>query len=383
MTDAFVDVLIIGGGVMGLTAAIAMRQRGFSVALLDAKPINATPNNRVYAINQASQQLLQRLDIWPAIDPQGLSPYHHMHVWDSTNGAHIDFDSRMIGTDKLGVILDESALKKVLIQQVLEQGVVCIPECAIQSVQSTPEGIMLHSDLQSWQARLLIVADGSQSVTREQLGVSITLWPYHHHALVSTVQTEKPHQHTAWQVFNPDGPLAFLPLMDSHQSSIVWSTSPNHAEQLMGLSEDDFARQLEKAFSNKLGTCQLLTPRYLYPLMMRHAKQYSGRNWLLMGDAAHTIHPLAGLGLNLGFADLNCWLNHLDANQNQLCSQKALGAYQRERKHAVWQTIALMEGLKTLFANPLFIFKLLRGVGLSACNNLPALKRLFMAHAAG
>ena len=380
------DIIIAGGGLIGLSAAIAMRQRGFSVAIVDAGSLTtdtAHTDARVYALNQASLRLLNDLDVGQKVLQSRVSPYAHMHVWDAANGAHIDFDSRMIGTDKLGVIIEESVLKQAALQQAMELGIECFPYCRIQAVQSTENGIHLQAESQTWSAKLLIVADGPTSTTREQLGVSITSWPYHQHAIVATVKTEKPHQHTAYQVFNPDGPLAFLPLIDPHQCSIVWSTSTQHAQHLMTLTDAEFSHQLTLAFNQKLGACNAIGKRHPFPLIMRHAKQYSGSNWLLMGDAAHTIHPLAGLGLNVGLADLTCWLKHLDRQKQQALSQKILSAYQRERKHAVWQTIALMGGLKTLFANPLPPVTLLRGLGLNACNHLSPLKRLFIEHAAG
>ena len=151
----------------------------------------------------------------------------------------------------------------------------------------------------------------------------------------------------------------------------------------MTLSDESFSEALTDAFTAKLGACEVLGKRHQFPLTMRHTKQYSSSNWLLMGDAAHTIHPLAGLGLNVGLADLSSWLTHLDTNPQHAWSNKTLGAYQRERKHAVWQTIALMGGLKTLFANPLPPLTVLRGLGLRACNHLSPLKRLFIEHAAG
>jgi 2-octaprenylphenol hydroxylase len=379
------DVIIVGGGIVGLSAAIGMQLRGFSTAIIDSSELatnSQTPNSRVYAINQASEQLLTALGAWQEIHALSLSPYQHMHVWDATSGACIDFDSRMIGADKLGFILQESDIKHALLKQAIHLDIALFPNTCVDFVTSNTNGVCLKVHDHIFDAKLLIVADGANSTTRECLKVPMTTRSYHQHAIVATVGTEKPHQKTAYQVFHPQGPLAFLPLADSHQCSIVWSTTTAHARVLMTLTEQEFAQQLTKTFANKLGDCRLISPRHEFPLCMRHVQRYSGLNWLLMGDAAHTIHPLAGLGLNVGLADLAAWLALLDANK-QNWSIKLLGAYQRQRKFSVWQTIALMDGLKTIFSNPLPPIVSLRGLGLRACNRLPLLKRLFIEHAAG
>lgn len=380
------DVIIAGGGIIGLSAAIAMRTRGFDVGIVDAGSLTVNANiadARVYAVNQESQRLLNELGIWQEMDQARVSPYRHMHVWDAASKAHIDFDARMIGTDKLGAIIEESVIRQAALQRAAQLGIEFFPESRINAVTSSDDGIEVQTALHAPSARLLIVAEGAASSTRQLLGVSITTWPYHQNAIVATVKTEKPHQHTAWQVFNPEGPLAFLPLLDPHQCSIVWSSTTAHAQYLMTLADDAFSRELSLAFAATLGECQVQGMRYQFPLLMRHAKQYSGSNWLLMGDAAHTIHPLAGLGLNVGLADLASWLVHLDSSKHSQWSQKILSSYQRERKYAVWQTIALMGSLKTLFANPLPPVTALRGFGLNVCNHLSPLKRWFIEHAAG
>lgn len=381
------DVIVVGGGIVGLSAAIAMRQRGFSVAVMDAgqmKVDTSSGDPRVYAINQASEQLLQALCVWEHLNQERLSPYRHMHVWDAASGAHIDFDARLLALDRLGTIIEESILKEALLHRIHAEGVVCFSQSKVTAVESNIDGVCLHHGEESSQATLLMVADGASSTTRERLGVSLTHWSYHQEAVVATVQTEKSHEQTASQVFNSDGPLAFLPLKEAHQSSIVWSTTPAQARLLMDLSEEAFNAQLTDAFAERLGACTLLGRRYAFPLEMRHATAYSGPHWLLMGDAAHTIHPLAGLGLNLGLADLSVWLQCMDANRSRdIWSTRTLSAYQRQRKHAVWQKIALMEGLKAIFANPFPPFVKLRGLGLSTSNALSPLKRFFIEQAIG
>jgi 2-octaprenylphenol hydroxylase len=382
------DVVVIGGGVVGLTTALAMAQQGFLTAVVDTGTLTvnlSTPDSRVYAINQASQDLLQQLGVWPQLDKTRVSPYQRMYVWDAANGAHIEFDARMIAAQQLGTILEESVLKQALLQGVAKQaGVILFPESTVMIVEQQVDSIIVSSISHSWQAKLLMVADGGSSPCRQLLKVPLTSYSYHHQAIVASVSTEKAHQKTAYQVFNAEGPLAFLPLIDDQQSSIVWSTTLSAAKRLMALSDEAFNQELTKAFANKLGQAKVQGARHQFPLTMRHAKQYSGKRWLLLGDAAHTIHPLAGLGLNVGLADVATWLACLtNTGRSILTSSKALGAYQRQRKHAVWQVIVMMDGLKTLFTSSFTTMIALRGLGLRISNHCLPLKRMLIAQAAG
>lgn len=380
MSSSF-DVVVIGGGVVGLSAALSMHQRGYSVALFDAS--DGAVVSRVYAINQASIALFTALGIWPLMDKTRVPSYEKIHVWDAASGGAIDFDARMIGRSHLGFILEEASIKDALWVEIRKKDIDAFKKTRMTSVTLAEDGVIISDGTSEWHGKLMIVADGARSAMRDLLNVAVTGWPYHQEALVTTVATEKPHLSTAYQVFHQTGPLAFLPLADGHQCSIVWSAAPTTVKTLMALSDAPFEQALAKAFEEKLGSCQLIGNRSRFPLSMRHAKVYSGRHWLLMGDAAHTIHPLTGLGLNLGLADLTSWLALLDAAKTPVFSTKMLGAYQRERKHAVWTLIALIEGLKAFFANPLPPVTFLRGVLLNACDQLPPLKRFFIKQATG
>lgn len=383
MTGTF-DAIVVGGGVVGLTAALAMSQRGFSIALLDDGPLDCLDNGRVYAINDASKNLFKQLGVWEMLDKTSLSPYSHMEVWDAKSGASIHFDSRLKALPQLGFILEEIHIKQALLQKIaMMPSITVFSNCHVDHVASNDDNISISSADAHWTGKLLMVADGAHSPTRQRLQVPLTTWSYHQHALVGAVHTEKPHQKTAYQVFHPEGPLAFLPLTDPHHCSIVWTTTPVKAQQLMALSEGDFNTALTEAFAARLGQVTLSTKRHQFPLMMRHAKQYTGKNWLLLGDAAHTIHPLAGLGLNLGLADVATWISCLDLQNKRLIAASALGKYQRQRKHATWQVIVLMEALKTIFGSTFSPFVVLRSLGLRACDSLTPLKRMIIAEAMG
>ncbi len=376
------EVVVLGGGVVGLSAALAMSQRGYKVALLDAGPLVAhQSSSRVYAINHASQRLFSELGVWASLDARHVSPYRHMHVWDASTTAHIDFDARLVGRDRLGTILLESVLKQALFEQLEVAGVTLYSDTRIGTVQNTSDRMILRDDKTEWHADLMILAEGAASTTRACLNVPLTTWSYHQDALVATMQTEKAHEGTAYQVFQQGESLAFLPLAHPHHVSIVWSASPSQVEDLLAYSETVFSEKVAKTMSYVLGNCQVLGTRHAFPLHMRQAQRYSGARWILMGDAAHTIHPMAGLGLNLGLADLSTWLKLLQNDKDSLVSSRLLEAYHRERRAKAWQTIVLMEGIKMIFSNPSSPVRWLRGVGLRACDRLSLLKRLFIGQA--
>lgn len=381
------QVLVLGGGIVGLSAALAMAQRGQSVAIIDSglfKVDDLGTDIRVYAINKASQTLLMNLGAWQHLDALRISPYSHMHVWEAVHGAHIDFDSRVVAAPNLGYIMEESVLKKALLKQIsLQTNIHLFPESFVEKIETEGHGVSLSTQQQTWTGQLLMIADGANSPARQKLKVPLTTWSYEHHALVATVAVEKPHQQTAYQVFHPDGPLAFLPLVDPHHCSIVWSTNQSKINKLMTFADQEFNDALTQASGNQLGQVKIISTKHQFPLRMRHVKQYAGKRWLLLGDAAHTIHPLAGLGLNIGLADVGSWIQCLNTANVKLSSQKALGAYQRERKHAVWQIILLMEGFKRLFSNSFTPFVTFRSLGLSLCNELTPLKRFFIQQASG
>ncbi|MDF1757177.1 MAG: FAD-dependent oxidoreductase [Legionellaceae bacterium] len=379
------DIVIIGQGIVGLSAAIAMQQQGYKVTILDsASATKQTIISRVYAINQSSINLFKNLNIWNNIDESCSAAYHKMHIWDSTNNARIDFDSKIVGKNRLGFMLEESVIKKALLKEAKNVGVEIIFDFKVSKVSEEANNISVFDERDNcWQAKLLIVADGARSSTREMLGVEVTTWPYHQQAIVTNVTTEKSHSKTAYQVFQPNGPLAFLPMSDPNQSSIVWSTTKDDANILMELSDEEFAAKLSQGLDNKLGKVKISSKRFQFPLHMRHAKTYSGARWLLMGDAAHTIHPLAGLGLNVGLADLNSWIEETKHPNFNLTSVRALKSYQRKRKHALWTIIALMQGLHVLFTNKSQPVTMLRGLGLSFVNKIMPLKKLIVEHASG
>ena len=381
------DALVIGGGPVGLATAIGIGMRHFSVALIDADLLSVDinkPDSRIFAVNHASQRLLMSLEVWSLIPIDQLSPYQHMSVWDAANAQRIDFDCRMIATDRLGWMIEESVLYGALLTRIAQlKNISIFPKQVIETVDEQVDTICVANSSQSWIGRHLFATDGANSPCRKQLKVPLTTWPYHQDAVVATVVTEHAHQQTAYQIFHPEGPLAFLPLRDPHRCGIVWSTAPAHAKSLLSLSTIEFNQVLTTAFQNKLGSVTHSQGRNHFPLVMRHVEAYVGTHWVLLGDAAHTIHPLAGLGLNVGLADLTAYLELLDQKPGQWPSKQQLARFQRQRKYAVWQVITLMQALKELFSTDSLPVRLLRGLGINCCNHVPMVKRLLIKHAAG
>jgi len=367
------ECIVIGGGIVGLSAAIGLRQQGYRVVVLNQaaydNPMNY-PGARVYALNAASERLFKQLNVWRKIDQQRLAPYQHMHVWEGITHAAIDFHARDYGLPYLGYMIESCVMKQALFETANELGV--------ELNYGVDVDEYVKDDRQLW-----LITDGAQSPMREKLGAAVTSWPYHQTAIVTTLQTEQSHQETAWQIFTDDGPLAFLPLSRPHHVSIVYSTSIKHAEQLMDLDDNSFASVVAKAFEMRLGACKVISKRLTFPLAMRQAQQYCGKNWLLLGDAAHTIHPMAGQGLNVGLADVRTWLHLLAAEARPLLSQVRLQKYQRQRKSQVWAMILALEGLKWSFSSASLPWVTLRNQGLNFCQRSYLIKQFLLDKAQG
>lgn len=379
------EIVIVGAGIIGLSSAIAFHEAGFRVLIIDSgsiEPLNLSKwDKRVYAINQSSQLLLTKLKVWQLCPQERLAPYKHMHVWDGRTNTQINFNGAMIGDPALGVIVEEKVLKNALLQRIAELGIIIRANTALKRIEPLNALIKVTDTEQAREASLLIGADGANSTVRRLLNVPITSWSYHQQALVTTVETQKPHQDTAWQIFFEDGVLAFLPLPDPNHCSIVWSANTKRAQYLYNLPLDEFNNELTKVFKQHLGSCKALNTCQMFPLTMRHVQQYSGNNWALLGDAAHTIHPMAGLGLNIGLADLKTLLELCAQNKLPPWSPKILKIYQRQRKSALWRMILFLEALKLSFSNPLLPIVKLRSFGLNLCNNLPIVKQWLVKQA--
>ncbi|MDF2778541.1 FAD-dependent 2-octaprenylphenol hydroxylase [Pseudescherichia sp.] len=388
-----VDVAIVGGGMVGLAVACGLQGSGLRVAVLEQNPPQPLPESappalRVSAINAASEKLLTRLGVWSSIVANRASCYHGMEVWDKDSFGRIAFDDRSMGYSHLGHIIENDVIHQALWQRAQQcQDVTLMAPAGVQQVAwGENEAFLTLKDGGMLTARLVVGADGANSWLREKADIALTSWDYRHHALVATIRTDEPHEAVARQVFHGDGILAFLPLSDPHLCSIVWSLPPLEAASMQDTTEEAFNQALDMAFDNRLGLCHLESERLVFPLTGRYARQFAAHRLALVGDAAHTIHPLAGQGVNLGFmdaAELVNELKRLHGAGKDIGQHLYLRRYERSRKHSAGVMLASMQGFRELFAGTHPAKKLLRDLGLKLADTLPGVKPQLIRQAMG
>lgn len=386
------DVVIVGGGMVGLVLALALKDSDLSVAVIDTeqgnKPLGEQPELRVSALSLASENILCRLGVWDDIDGKRRLSYQHMSVWDKDSVGKIQFSHTDVQQAQLGHIIENQSLRGSLWRKAESSRHIELlaPKKITRLVFGQQESFITLDDESMLSARLVVGADGANSYVRQQAGLPLTFWDYDHRAIVATIKTALPHQNTARQIFTPTGPLAFLPLWDEHLCSIVWSQDEPEAQRLLDLSAEEFNKALTANFDGCLGLCELVSERQSYPLKMRYARTWVCDRVALVGDAAHTIHPLAGQGVNLGMLDAAALAEQLSALAGQgkdIGLHKNLRPYERWRKTEAVKMIATMEGFKRIFSGDKPLKKLLRDAALSTVNKLPKAKEKFIQQAMG
>lgn len=388
-------MVIAGGGPVGLAlAALLGRGTGdLEVRLFEPRPAPRwNPESmdlRVYALSRASRNILAHLGAWEAIAEARASPYRLMRVWhgESHAGAGaLTFDSADAAEPDLGHIVEDVLCRDRIWRALQDTSVKVAFGTKIESVESGKRAVRVATDDgEVVSATVLIAADGSDSPIREQLKLPVTELSYGQRAVVTHVATERGHRETAWQRFLPDGPLAFLPLLDG-RSSVVWSTGPEHAEALCGADEEDFLDELQTAAGDVLGRIRSTSRRASFPLRAIHARRYCRPRAALAGDAAHTVHPLAGQGMNLGLLDAavlaEVLLEALDRDEDP-GDLRVLRRYERRRKGENLKMLVALDGLNRLFRLSGPGLPRLRAMGLSAVDSVPLLKGLLMDEAMG
>jgi len=309
MSKLHYDVVIIGAGMVGAALASLLSRSGFSVALVEThepRPFDAGAEVglRVSAISPGSAAILQQAGAWTAICAQRVRPYRRMQVEDGVDLDPLVFDAPVFNLERLGTIVENALLQWSLWQVVSSGGLVdayCPDGLNAIELSQDQNRVVLESGTELT-ARLVVGADGARSRVRKEIGIRQDCWTYNQNGLVAVVGKHKANPGVAWQRFLPGGPLAFLPLEDG-RSSIVWSQPAAEAERLLAMDTDEFMNELDAASSGWLGSVESCGPRAAFPLSMRLSECYASQRTVLMGDAAHVVHPLAGQGVNLGFAD--------------------------------------------------------------------------------
>ncbi|MCG8709863.1 FAD-dependent 2-octaprenylphenol hydroxylase [Brenneria sp. 4F2] len=387
------DVVIAGGGMVGLALACGLQGNGLRIAVLEQRPADAQALGKEYAlrvsaINAASERLLRHLGVWESLEAQRISPYNDMQVWDKDSFGKISFSGEEFGFSHLGHIIENPVIQQALWQRAAQLSDITLlaPAALKQIAWGENEAFITLEDGSMLTTRLVVGADGAHSWLRQHADIPLTFWDYGHHALVATIRTASPHQSVARQVFHGDGILAFLPLGDPHLSSIVWSLSPDKAQAMLTSPTDEFNRRLATAFDMRLGLCERVSERQVFPLTARYARSFAAHRLALIGDAAHTIHPLAGQGVNLGFmdvAELIAELKRLQSQGKDIGQHLYLRRYERKRKHSAAVMLASMQGFRELFAGYNPAKKLLRDLGLMLADNLPGVKPTLVRQAMG
>lgn len=399
MNSAY-DVIIAGAGIVGGTLATALAQQGLRLALIDtqfstklttpASNYDSSPTDdhahlRVSAIYAGELTALRRLGIWPPLEESDYraGEFQRMHIWESQNRAAITFDAAEIGLPRLGAVIENQRLVSALYQK-LESAEVSLINSRVAEThwpdKQSVEVILENGERLS--GSLLVAADGTHSTIRRQAGIDISRRDYHQQAVVATVKPQQHHQYTAWQKFLPTGPVAFLPLAEG-DCSIVWSTDPDSAAALVNQSDTHFCQKLAEAINGKLGPITESSRRISFPLFQQQARSYIGNRIALIGDAAHRIHPLAGMGANLGITDALVLAQLLENPSHDYGNSELLNRYDRQRRSQVNAYLSGQEALRNCYRWSSPLASGLRRLGVTLLDKSKMVKPELLEHTLG
>ena len=377
------DVAVAGGGLTGLVAAASFARAGFRVVVVEGRERGAGGDGRVSAITVASERVLRGLGIWERVT--GAAPFRQITVWEAPGGAEIHFEAEAVGADHLGHIVENRVVAEALEDAVESLGVAWRRPSRVSGLGLGRGEVTLDLGRSRIGAGLLVGADGGDSLVRKLAGISIRGRDYGQIGIVCSVRPERHHRDIAWQVARRAGPLAFLPLPES-LCSIVWSTECEHAEYLLALADEAFRRELAAAFERRLGEIEWAGPRAGFPLHSIQASTYCAPRVALAGDAAHTIHPLAGQGVNLGILDAAVLAEvAADAREGgrDPGGRATLERYERRRKAHNLAVHWAVDGFDRLFRAGGMPVRVIRNAGLAATHRLGPIKKRIMRHASG
>lgn len=384
------DIIVIGGGLVGASLVVALKDSGLRIALIEPHgsmplPQDTSWDSRVYAISPGSASFLLSLGIWQLLEAERAAPVYEMSVFGDDNTARINFSAYEIGLPELAFIAEnrqlQAAVWKVLKSPNENIQILCPAKCASISWQESHAEVQLEDGSQL-ETSLVVGADGVNSWVRKQADIEVSRHAYHQLGVVANFSAELSHRHIAYQWFRRDGVLALLPL-PGKRVSMVWSTTEEQADLLRHLPAEELCKQVVEASSHTLGALQLITPPAGFPLHFVHVDQLVKPRLVLIGDAAHGIHPLAGQGINLGLRDARELAAVLNARGMQTdCGHfMLLRRYELARKEDILALELVTDGLQKLFNNSNPTLARLRNLGLEITNRLPLIKNQLMQHA--
>lgn len=388
------DVIIIGGGMVGLATACGLADHHLNVALIEPRllsdaPLPDSPTLRASAINSASQRYFQQLGIWDALqDTTRVLQFNSIHVWENNGFAKLNAQAADYHYDHLGFIIENQVMQRALLDKARTLANITIFDgvSAADIAQNDTFAKVTLSDDRALSAALIVGADGAHSWVRQHLQLPVIQKKYRHHALITTVETEKPHQACAQQLFYPDGIVAFLPLWRPNLSCLVWSVSPEKAEQLKNCDKSVFDQELSAITQYHLGLCKVINERQVFPLTARYTRHFVQHRLALIGDAAHTIHPLAGQGVNLGFQDSQKLVDTIvraKQQQRDIGLRPSLKPFERQQQQNALVLLGAMQSIQDIFAGSNVIKKYVRGIGMNLINKTPIVKKMILKRAMG
>jgi 2-octaprenyl-3-methyl-6-methoxy-1,4-benzoquinol hydroxylase len=389
MTDEY-DVLIVGGGMVGAALGCCLGGGDFRVAIVESVyPPAYRPNQemdlRVSALSVSSQTVMETVGAWQGVVSRRYCPFKRMRVWETTGDAEFRADD--IARPQLGHIVENRVIQLAFLEQI-EQFENIDLFCPVATRKIIYEGNGSSVELEDGRVlsgRLLVAADGGHSRVRQVSGIGVTAWDYRQHALVISVETEDGQQDMTWQRFVPSGPQAFLPL-PGHHASLVWYNSPDEIRRLGGVSDDVLLAELRREFPDCLGGLRRIVGRGSFPLKRQHAQDYVKPGVALIGDAAHTINPLAGQGVNIGFMDAAALAEVIisAAMQNyDFADVSVLLEYEKSRRRDNLLMMTTMDLFYRVFSNPHLPVKVFRNLGLGLAERLAPAKKRVMRYAMG
>lgn len=383
------DVAIVGGGMVGTALASGLAAQGFSVTVLEqhepaAFDLNSAPDVRISALGAASVDLLRQLGVWPRVQAMRSAPYRKLETWEWQT-ALVSFDAQSLGLPELGYMVENSVLQLALWQQLQQQHVTLISPARLDALQLCNGGWLLSLENgEKLHARLVVGADGANSQVRQLAGIGIQGWNYAQSCMLISVRCEQDAGDCTWQQFTPEGPRAFLPLFDGW-ASLVWYDSPARIRQLQAMAMPQLSEEIKKNFPARLGRVTPVTAGS-FPLVRRHASRYVLPGLALVGDAAHTINPLAGQGVNLGYRDVDALIDTLSAARDRAEDWAAENVLQRYQRQRLKDNLLMQGGMDLFyfaFSTPAAPIRMLRNLGLMAAERSGVLKRQALRYALG